>query len=125
MNPFEYLKTINSNKKDIMVDDIAEKGYNAFIINRSLSYFPETALLANEMNIRHSTPNKLQYHFLLNTVSKKNRFSKWLKPKHVEALEVVKQYYSVSNEKAKTMLLLLTQAQIDELKLRMYKGGKR
>lgn len=125
MNPFEFLKSINTNKKNIMVDDVAEKGYNAFIINRSLSYFPETVLLANEMNVRHLIPNKLQYHFLLNTVSKKNRFSKWAKPEHIATLEVVKQYYGVSNEKAKSMIKLLTQAEIDELKQRMYKGGKR
>ena len=39
MNPFEYVNAINYIKKDIMVDDIAEKAYNSFLVNRSLSYF--------------------------------------------------------------------------------------
>ena len=30
MNPFDYLNAINSTKKDIMIDDISEKDYNAF-----------------------------------------------------------------------------------------------
>jgi len=125
VSPFEFLNSINISKEDIMVDDISEKQYNAFIINRSLSYFPETTLLANEMNIRNSTPSKLQYHFLLNIVTKKRRFSKWLKPEQLESLEIIKQYYGVSTEKAKSMMSLLNQIQIEELKLRMYKGGKR
>ena len=46
MNPFEYVKAINNTKKDIMVDDIAEKEYNAFMVNRSLSNFQDTVLYA-------------------------------------------------------------------------------
>ena len=38
MNPFEYLNAINYTKQNIMVDDLAEKGYNPFMVNRSLSY---------------------------------------------------------------------------------------
>lgn len=125
MNPFEFLKSINISKEDIMLDDVAEKNYNAFIINRSLSYFPDTVLLANEMNIHHGLDNKLQFHFLLNTVSKKKRFSKWAKPKQIESLEIVKAYYKVSDQKAKDMLKLLTESQLKELNQRMYTGGKR
>ena len=39
MNPFEYLNAINNTKKDLMVDEEAEKKYNAFMVNRGLSYF--------------------------------------------------------------------------------------
>ena len=47
LSPFDYLNTINDTKKDIMVDDIAEKAYASFVINRTLSYFPDTACIAN------------------------------------------------------------------------------
>ena len=50
MSPFDYLNAINYTKKDIMVDDIAEKQYNPFMVNRGLSYFQDTVLMANEMN---------------------------------------------------------------------------
>ena len=46
MSPFEYLKSINESKKDIMIDDLAEKEYNSFIVNRGLSYFSFIAILA-------------------------------------------------------------------------------
>ena len=58
MNPFEYVNSITHNKKDIMVDDISEKGYNSFMVNRSLSYFHDTVLMANEMNQHHHLDNR-------------------------------------------------------------------
>ena len=66
MNPFEYLNAINNTKKDLMVDEEAEKKYNAFMVNRGLSYFYDTALLANEMNRNHHLDNRLQFDFLIN-----------------------------------------------------------
>ena len=92
MNPFDYLNAINSTKKDIMVDDIAEKSYTPFMVNRGLSYFADTVLLANEMNLNHHIDNRLQFDFLINIVKKKKRFSKWLKAKDIENHEVIKEY---------------------------------
>lgn len=125
MNPFEYLNAINTTKQDVMVDDIAEKEYNAFIVNRGLSYFQDTALIANEMNLNHNIDHRLQFDFLINIVSKRKRFSKWLKPEQIDDLEVVKEYYGYSNEKAKSILPLLNSMQIDELKKRIYTGGRK
>ena len=65
MNPFDYLKAINETKKDIMVDDIAEKEYNPFIINRGLSFFRDTILYANEMNRFHHLDHRLQFDFFI------------------------------------------------------------
>ena len=123
MNPFEYLTAINDSKKDIMIDDIAEKGYNSFMINRGLSYFNDTVLMANEMNIHHQIDSRLQFDFLINIVRKKRRFSKWAKPQVESDIEVVKQYYGYSNEKARQALTLLSPEQINGLKKKVYKGG--
>ena len=123
MNPFEYVNSITHNKKDIMVDDLAEKSYNSFMINRSLSYFHDTVLMANEMNVHHHLENRLKYDFLINIVRKKKRFSKWIKPETESEVEVVKEYYGYSNQKAKSALSLLTSEQINELKKKVYKGG--
>ena len=125
MNPFEYLTAINDTKKDIMVDDIAEKGYNGFTTNRSLSYFYDTIQLANIMNQYHHLDKKLQYHFLINTIRKRKRFSKWNKPETESDIEVVKEYYGYSNEKARQALTLLTSDQINDLKKKVYKGGRK
>lgn len=125
MNPFEYLNAINMTKQDIMVDDISEKGYNSFIVNRSLSYFNDTVLYANEMNVNHHIDNRLQFDFFINIVRKKKRFSKFMKPETVSDVEAVKEYYGYSNEKAKSALTLLTSDQINELKKKVYKGGRK
>ena len=108
-----------------MTDDISEKAYPAFMVNRALSYFNDTVLYANEMNVNHHLDNILQYHFLINIVRKKKRFSKWLKPQEVNNLELIKEYYGYSNEKAKSVLPLFNNEQIELLKQRIYKGGKR
>ena len=125
MNPFEYLNTINHSKKDIMVDDITEKSYNSFMINRSLSYFPDTIAFANLMNRYHHIDNKLQYHFLINIIRKRKRFSKWIKPEQLSDIEVVKQYYGYSNSKAKQVLSLLSPDQIKIIKQKVSKGGRK
>ena len=59
MSPFDYLNAINTTKKDIMVDDVAEKAYASFMVNRGLSYFPDTILFANEMNVNHHIDHRL------------------------------------------------------------------
>jgi hypothetical protein len=125
MNPFDFLNAINDTKKQLIVDELTEKQYNGFMVNRGLSYFHDTVLLANEMNRYHHLDNKLQFDFLINTVRKKKRFSKWLKADEAEAIEVVKEYYGYSNEKARQALTLLSEHQLNELKKRTYKGGRK
>lgn len=125
MNPFEYLNAINMTKKDIMVDDIAEKEYNSFMVNRGLSYFSDTVLYANEMNKNHHVDGRLQFDFFINIIRKKKRFTKWIKPQEIENLELIKEYYGYSNAKAKSVLSLLNNEQLEQLTQRIYKGGKR
>ena len=107
-----------------MADDIAEKQYVPYMVNRGLSYFLETALFANEMNHNHHLDKKLQYSYLINTVSKRKRFSKWIKPQEQETIMIVKAYYGYNNEKARSAASLMSSEQIEELKSRLYQGGR-
>ena len=125
MNPFEYVNAINYSKKNIMVDDIAEKQYNPYMTNRSLSYFHDTILMANEMNIQHHLDNRLQFDFFINIIRKRKRFSKWFKPETISDVEVVKAYYGYSNEKARQALSLLKKEQLEVLKKKVDKGGRK
>ena len=88
MNPFEFLNAINYTKKDLMVDPENEKHYNSFVVNRSLSYFPDTVAIANEMNKYHHLEKRLQFSFLINIIRKRKRFSKWIKPQ-IEDLSLI------------------------------------
>ena len=125
MSPFDYLNSINYTKKDIMVDDIAEKEYNPFMVNRGLSYFQDTVLMANEMNQYAHLDNRLQFDFLINIVRKRKRFSKWNKPEVATDLDVIKEYYGYSNGKARMVHNLLTDNQITELRRKVFKGGRK
>lgn len=125
MSPFDYLNSINDHKRDLMIDDMAEKSYDGFMINRSLSYFQDTIMFANVMNKYHHMDNKLQYHFLINMIRKRKRFSKWIKPEQLSDIEVVKQYYGYSNEKAKQVLSLLSPDQITIIRQKVNTGGRK
>lgn len=125
MSPFDYLNAINYTKENIIVDDITEKDYNPFMVNRGLSYFADTILMANEMNQHAHLDKKLQFDFFINIVRKKKRFSKWFKPETVSDVEVVKEYYGYSNDKARQALSLLTQEQLNILRKKVYKGGRK
>ena len=125
MNPFEFVNAINYTKKNIMTDDVAEKAYAPYMVNRQLSYFPDTVLAANEMNRCHHLDHRLQFDFFINIIRKRKRFSKWFKPEHISDLDVVKEYYGYSNEKARQVLTILSTEQINELKNKVAKGGRK
>jgi len=125
LSPFDFLNAINYSKEDLIVDDITEKQYVPYMVNRGLSYFQDTVLFANEMNKNHHLDHLLQFHFFINIVRKKKRFSKWAKPESSDDVEVVKQYYGYSNEKARQACKLLTPDQIIQLKKKVNKGGRK
>ena len=122
--PFDYVKAISYTKEDMIVDDITEKDYNPFIVNRALSMGIDTVLQANEMNQRHHLSKKLQLDFLLNSISKRKRFDKWQKANKSEELDYVRAYYNYSYPKAIAALSVLSNQQIDTIKKKIdNKGG--
>lgn len=125
MSPFDYINAINFTKQNLFEDPQAHKDYNAWIVNKGLSYFPDTLLYANEMNRHYGIPKDWQFSFLLNSITKKKRFSKWSKKDSIsESLRLVKEYYGYSNEKAKQALSILSEKQLAMIEQKLYKGGK-
>lgn len=120
MNPFDIIKSISSTKKNILEN---EKDYNAFMVNRGLSYFPDTVIYANEMNKYHHLDTRLQFDFLINIVRKRNRFSKWNKSIESENINAIKEYYGYSNEKARDVLPLLSNENLKTIRGRIQHGG--
>ena len=121
----DWLNSINSTKDNLIDNCIAEeKDYPPYIINKCLSGFRDTVFIANEMNINSQLPNKFQYDFFINIVRPRKRFTPWVRKEKIETLELVKQYYGYSNEKAKSALKILTNKQIEFIKQRMNTGGK-
>ena len=124
ISPFEFVNSINDTKVNIIVDKWSEEEYNPFIVNKALSFTPDTVIYANEMNSRPHLGKALQYNFLINIVRKKKRFSKWIKKEKIEAIETVKEYYGYNTQKAREVVSILSKEQIDIVKSKLYKGGK-
>lgn len=122
--PFDFINAIHYSKDNLIVDDWSEKQYNPYIINKGLSYGHDTVIPANEMNSRPHLDKILQFDFLINIIRPKKRFNKWIKAEKIDDLEVVKEYYGYSTEKAKQVLPLLNDSIIIELRKRITKGGK-
>ena len=127
MNPFDFVTDINLDKKDIITNsdnpELAERTYNPYLTNKSLSYFQDTVHYANEMNMHSDLNHKMQYSFLLNIVRKRKRFSKWHKTIDDENLQAVIDYYGYSVKKAKEALKILSDEQLSTIKLKLSKGG--
>lgn len=104
-----------------------EKEYKsaAYIVNRTLSQFPDTILFAQEINKRSLLDPKLQYLFYLGAIPSKFRKSdKWLRAEKIENLDLVKRYYKYSSKKARKALEILSEDDIKYIKDRLFEGGK-
>lgn len=123
MNPFDFVNAISKSKENLIVDSTTEKEYNPFIVNKALSYFPDTVMYANEMNINNHLDNKLQFDYLLNSIRPLKRWSKWFKKEKNDDIQVIQQYYGFGYQKAKTALKILSKEQLDIIKKKQEKGG--
>lgn len=127
MNPFDFINSITHNKKDVIDTsdnpDLAEKLYKPFLVNRGLSYFPDCIAYSNEMNKYPLLDNKLQYHFLLNSIRPSKRYAKWVKKVESDDFEAIQQYYQYNNDKTLQALSLLSSDQISLIKKKLQKGG--
>ena len=122
----DYLKEINTDKNPLMDtdDEMWEKKYPTFIVNKCLAPFPDTIHLVNEMNLHNHLDKKLQFDFFLNSLRTRKRFTPWLKASKLNNLEYVKEYYGYNNEKAKSALKILNDEQIKAIKDSLNKGGR-
>lgn len=120
-SPFDYIGSISQSKKDIMDD---ESDYSAFMVNRGLSYFPDTIHYANAMNEHWEIDARLQYDFLRHAIRPRKRFSKWFKASQDADVDMLMRYYSISRAKALDALQILTKEQLVELRKKTTVGGK-
>ena len=121
----DYLNTINQTKQYLMDEDPGwEKNYPSFVINKCMSQHLDTIMIANEMNQYPGLDRKMQYDFFINIVRPRKRFSPWGKKQKVKDLELVKQYYGYSTEKALQALRILSPEQLEIIRDKLNKGGK-
>jgi hypothetical protein len=123
MNLSEVLNAINYDKTPLLEDDLQEKAYVPFVINRSLSYFPDTILYANQVNHYNQLDKKMQFDYLRLSLRPRKRFSKWIKSQEEDDLQLIKDHYNYSNERATEVLRVLTPNQIEDIRSLYQYGG--
>jgi len=125
MTPFDFINSVN-NKTKIEWDDAVAKFYTPFIINRGLSFNLQTILFANMMNQYPQLEKKMQYDFYFNGVPKGKRFDKWQKKLEAsENIKLVREFYGINIYRAEEALKLLSNEQLDMIKQKMNKGGRK
>ena len=119
----DILNSINQTKENLLSKDPRlEKDYVPFVINKCFSYFPDTIFYANRMNQVAFLDKKLQYDYYIHSISKRKRFSKWIKPEEDKDLAIVKEIFGYSDQRAKEVIDLLP---MDKLRDLVQKGGQK
>jgi hypothetical protein len=127
MKLFDYVNSITNNKVSYarVMEDVEgfESNYDPFIINRALSYFIDTIMQSNDMNMYHQLDSDVQYAYLLNSIRKRKRFSKWSTRCDDSKTEVIADYYGYSKREAKLFVDLIDDAAISEMKQALQKDS--
>lgn len=124
MNIFDYVNAINSSQKtNLIKDEYTEKEYVPYVVNKSFSYFADTLMYSNAMNLHNVLPHKLQFDYLLNSIRPAKRYTKWVKKYDSEDIGIVRQYFKYNTKKAREALQLLTSDQLITIKKQLQEGG--
>jgi hypothetical protein len=126
-SPFDYVNSITTTKANMMRDSendtLSEKAYEPWVVNKALSYFPDTILHANLMNQYHHLDKRAQYECLLNSIRPKKRFAKWVKTKSDLDLECIMNYFGYNRIKAKDAMELLKEDDMRVIRSAFERGG--
>ena len=121
----DYVPALSHTKENLLdsEDELWEKSYQPYLINKTFSYYMDTIMYANEMNQHSMVDNKLQFDYLLNSIRPRKRYAPWLKTSKINNLELVKEYFGYNDQKAKDALDLLTDDQLEHIQTKLNKGG--
>ena len=119
---FDFLNDITFNKKNLLNDD-TEKDYNSFMINRWLSMRVDTIMYAQEMNVNSHLPKNMQHDYYFYALKKQKRRFDYVKHKKQNEIDIIKEYYGCSEVRAKEMLNLFSEEDMQYIKSKLFKGG--
>jgi hypothetical protein len=107
--------------KQYILED--EKDYAPFMVNRALSYHPDCIEHANRMNYNFNLDKKPQYDYLINIIrARKRPYAKWEKRVKEDDLSAVKLFFGYSDKKATECLKILTEEQLQIIRLKTNTG---
>jgi len=117
---FDYLNSISDKK--YLSPDPSLKVYNQYIINKGLSYYPDTILLVDEVN-KGNISDQWHYEFCYHAIDKKKRRSKWFKPELDANIDLIVEYFNINQTKAKEIIKLFSADELENIKNTLAKGG--
>ena len=121
----EIIPSILQTKDHCISSEEDEKSYTPYIVNKAISSHIDALYFVSEMNYNHHLDKKLQYDYLFHSIrGYKRKFQKWVKYTEPSEIELIKEYYGYSSQKAKQILSLLSQQDIEYMKEKLNKGGK-
>lgn len=131
INPFDFVNAINYTNDNLFGfnslgerENRSDSEYPKFLINRSLSYFPDTIAFANVANqYLNIVPNYSHFDFYRFAVSKKRRFSKWAKPNLSDDVDLICNHFNYSITRALEVMSILTEQQMEEIRQLYNHGG--
>lgn len=118
MGMWDTINAINAGDKDHKPTE-----YVPFVVNKAFSYFADTVLYANDMNMLAHLDKDMQYAYFINTIRPRKRFSKWSKVAESDVIQAISTYYDMSYAKAKEVVKLHSEQQLKEIVERVTKGG--
>jgi hypothetical protein len=123
---FDYIGTINKKVGKMPSDDMDEfeSTYNQYVVNLAFSKHLDTILIAEELTRMPNLSNLQHFEYLYHTVPKGNRWASWGKEEKVLNIEVIQEVYKYSYDKAKSVMDLFTDEDIEILKTKLITGGK-
>ena len=110
MSPFDWLKQITVEKREW--DSFTEEdrdGFNAFIINKALSYNQHYIPIV-EMAMTYPMPNDKLYDFYKDAIPKKQVWNKWIKSNikwDEEEIKALANYFECGTKDVKDFYSLL------------------
>lgn len=125
MNVFDIVNSLSSTKKLTFEenDPEMEKEYHSFLVNKAFSYYPDTIMHSNEMNLRPFISKRMQHDYYYNSLRSRKRYTKWMKKTKDEDVEIIQKYFNYSKKKALQALEVLTKKDIEAIQSELSEGG--
>jgi hypothetical protein len=124
---FDFITAVSDTKRELIRDsenpEACAKLYSPFMTNKALSFHVSSIIDANIMNECGHVDPQLQFDYLLNSVRKEKRFSKWFTPEANEDLDLISEHYQCNKRRAEEILSILTKDQIEYIRSTHSTGG--
>jgi hypothetical protein len=113
-SPWDWVYIINF--KTYEGEEISvENKFVSYIILQQFSQFSDTIFIAQQLNEISFLPLEMQFWFLYDSISKRKRFSKWIKKNSSEELTAIMNFYNCNFKRAEEFLERLTQAELSDI----------